>query len=90
MGGVQGGVLGGVLGGVFVRRFPFIQRLFRVLGWSVGKYGANWQSARSKLDVPTVGTSSVSVSVTFPDLTRHFFSSLTESVDSCFVVVLNR
>ena len=28
--------------------------------------------------------------VTFPDFTRHFFSSLTETVDSCFGVVLNR
>ena len=28
--------------------------------------------------------------VTFPDLTRHFFSLLTESVDSRSVVVLNR
>ena len=27
---------------------------------------------------------------TFPDFTRHFFSSLAETVDSCFVVVLNR
>ena len=28
--------------------------------------------------------------MTFPDFTRHFFSSLAETVDSCFVVVLNR
>ena len=28
--------------------------------------------------------------VTFPDFTRHFFSSLAETVDSCFVVVLNQ
>ena len=29
-------------------------------------------------------------SLTFPDFTRHFFSSLAETVDSSFVVVLNR
>ena len=29
-------------------------------------------------------------SLTFPDFTRHFFSSLAETVDSCIVVVLNR
>jgi hypothetical protein len=30
------------------------------------------------------------VMLAFPDFTRHFFSSLAETVDSCFVVVLNR
>jgi len=30
------------------------------------------------------------VNLAFPDFTRHFFSSLAETVDSCFVVVLNR
>ena len=29
-------------------------------------------------------------SMTFPDFTRHFFSSLAETVDGSFVVVLNR
>ena len=28
--------------------------------------------------------------LTFPDFTRHFFSSLTESVDGCFAVILNQ
>ena len=28
--------------------------------------------------------------LTFPDLTRHFFSSLAETVDGCSIVVLNR
>ena len=37
------------------------------------------------------GANTVAVdTVTFPDFTRHFFSSLAETVDSCFVVVLNR
>ena len=32
----------------------------------------------------------LSAKMTFPDFTGHFFSSLAETVDGCFVVVLNR
>jgi len=54
----KGFAVGGVLGGVFTRRFPFLQRLFRVLGWSVSPLGADRHSAPRGLAVPTVGTSS--------------------------------